>query len=298
MNSRGNYMQKNTHLFFIVIIILFISPMILDFFSNTLQQEVIVGQADDKHVIIDEQPEEKEVIPLEQLEKKQEVSVTNQFNNIIEKTAQQKTALFLFTHSHEAFKPIVKSENGLAEVYHPTTNITVFQDMIKNQFGLNSIKTEFLAVDTMDEMKKNNRAFAEAYDVIRPFLATQLQEKEYDLIIDLHRDSATRNTTSLTYNNQSYGKLYFVVGEEHPNFQLNKSYAEHLSKHLNELVPNISRGVLGKRGDNVDGIYNQDLAKNMVLIELGGIENTQDEINRTISVLAKASAIILQENPL
>ncbi len=237
-------MQKNTQLFFAIIIILFISPMILEFFSNTLQQEVIAGQADDKHVIIDEQPEEKQVIPLRTLEKKQEVTVTNQYNNIIEKTAQQKTTLFLFTHSHEAFKPIVKSKNGLAEVYHPTTNITEFQDMIKNQFGLNSIETEFLAVDTMDEMKKNNRAFAEAYDVIRPFLATQLQEKKYDLIIDLHRDSATRKTTSLTYDNQSYAKLYFVVGEDHPNFKLNKSYAEHLSQHLNELVPGISREYL------------------------------------------------------
>ncbi|WP_079524092.1 stage II sporulation protein P [Solibacillus isronensis] len=35
------------------------------------------------------------------------------------------------------------------------------------------------------------------------------------------------------------------------------------------------------------GIYNPDLAENMVLIELGKIENTEEEINRTISVLSK-----------
>ena len=45
----------------------------------------------------------------------------------------------------------------------------------------------------------------------------------------------------------------------------------------------------------MDGIYNQDLANNMVLIELGGIDNTQEEINRTISVLAKAVSAILQD---
>jgi len=45
----------------------------------------------------------------------------------------------------------------------------------------------------------------------------------------------------------------------------------------------------------VNGIYNQDLANNMVLIELGGIDNTQEEINRTISVLAKAISNVLQE---
>lgn len=71
-----------------------------------------------------------------------------------------------------------------------------------------------------------------------------------------------------------------------------------MSSKLNEMIPGISRGVIGKKGYHVDGIYNQDLSKNMILIELGGIENTQDEINRTISVLSRAISIVLQEFPL
>ena len=137
-----------------------------------------------------------------------------------------------------------------------------------------------------------NRTFPEAYDVIRPFLTDRLQEKEYDLIIDLHRDSADKKTTTLTFNNQSYRKLYFVVGEDQPYYKFNQLLAENLSAQLNEMVPEISRGVIGKKGDHVDGIYNH-LAKNMVLIELGGIDNTE-EINRTISLLAKAISIVLQ----
>lgn len=61
------------------------------------------------------------------------------------------------------------------------------------------------------------------------------------------------------------------------NNLLNKSYAQHLSSHLNELVPGISKGVIGKKEGQVEGIYNQDLA------------------NRTISVLAKAVSDLLQE---
>ena len=64
------------------------------------------------------------------------------------------------------------------------------------------------------------------------------------------------------------------------------------------MVPGISRGVIGKKGDYVGGIYNQDLAKNMVLIELGGIENTQEEINRTISVSGKVISFFLQNKTL
>ena len=114
----------------------------------------------------------------------------------------------------------------------------------------------------------------------------------------LLRDSATRNKITITHNYHSYGKLYFVGGEIIQIYKFNKSFAENLSAQLNEMVPRISRGVIGKKGDNVDGIYNQDLAKNIVLIELGGIENTQEEINRTISVSAKAISIILQNQTL
>ena len=66
---------------------------------------------------------------------------------------------------------------------------------------------------------------------------------------------------------------------------------------MNELVPEISRGVIGKKGESEDGVYNQDLQGNMVLIELSGIESTEEEVNRTISVLAKAVSTVLQETP-
>ncbi|NME06873.1 stage II sporulation protein P [Psychrobacillus sp. BL-248-WT-3] len=263
-----------------LLLLLFISPIIIATLSNPQQ----IGNMD----IADEKAVEKSAVVY--------ASTQNQNLHNIE-LIEPKKALLLFTHSHEAFIPIVKNETGQAEVYHSTSNITAFEDIIRNHFSLNSIETEFLGVDTMDELKKTNRTFPEAYNVVRPYLTENVQNNKYDIIIDLHRDSANRKNSTLTYNNETFGKIYFVVGEENPNYVLNKSYAQHLSSHLNELVPGISKGVIGKKGDHVDGIYNQDLANNMVLIELGGIDNTQEEINRTISVLAKAVSDLLQDEP-
>lgn len=42
------------------------------------------------------------------------------------------------------------------------------------------------------------------------------------------------------------------------------------------------------KGKGVNGVYNQDLAPNMLLIELGGIDNTEDELERTMAILAQA----------
>ena len=140
----------------------------------------------------------------------------------------------------------------------------------------------------MKELKLKGKTFPYSYNFVRPYLAKRLEEQSYDLVIDLHRDSAKRDATTLTYNNESYARIAIVIGAEHKNYRWNTAYAESLSASMNGIVPKISRGVISKSGDNVDGRYNQDLTKEMILIELGGIDNTEVELNRTIAVIGKA----------
>lgn len=304
------------------ILLLFILPMIVANFTSQSGQEKIstykqygsyleqtIIEPDEMNlnkdvflVQVNDNPEKDVVAEQvknnpEKDDNKQLEQISNNNDSITINQTEPKKALVLFTHSHEAFIPIVKSENGKTAVYHSNSNIMEFENVIKDHFGLNSINTEFLGVDTMNEMKKTNRKFPEAYNVVRPYLVNQIENNKYDIIIDLHRDSAKRDISTLKYKDETYGKLYFVVGENNPNYSSNKVFAENISTKLNELIPGISRGVIGKKGKHVDGIYNQDLSNNMVLIELGGIENTQDEINRTISVLSRAISIVLQEMP-
>lgn len=226
---------------------------------------------------------------------KQPEQPPNNNESIVDLT-ELKQALVLFTHSQEAFIPMVKSRYGKTLVYHSNSNIMEFKDVIKNDFALNSIDTEFLGVDSMEKIKKTNRTFSEAYNVVRPYLVNQIQNNNYDIVIDLHRDSAKRDISTLKYKNDTYSKLYFIVGEDNPNSPLNRALADNISSKLNKLIPGLSRGVVGKKGEYVDGIYNQDLSKNMILVELGGIENTEEEVNRTISVLSRAISIVLQES--
>ena len=47
----------------------------------------------------------------------------------------------------------------------------------------------------------------------------------------------------------------------------------------------LSRGVLKKEGTNVDGIYNQDISFNAMLIEVGGVDNNIDEVLNTVNAI-------------
>jgi stage II sporulation protein P len=202
--------------------------------------------------------------------------------------------LLLFTHSHEAYHPIVQKVIGVNANYDPNTNITDFSEIITHHFELNNARVDVLPFDNMKEMKATNRLFPEAYTAIRPVLQKQLGSKSYDLVLDIHRDSANHKITTLNSQNESFARIALVVGAEHPNYKLNDAYAKALSAEVNRIVPNISRGVMTKTKDDGNGIYNQDLSPQSILIELGGIENTEEEINRTIAVIAKAISVVFE----
>ncbi|MEG0450342.1 MAG: stage II sporulation protein P [Lysinibacillus sp.] len=197
--------------------------------------------------------------------------------------------LLLYTHSHESYKPIVAQTKGLPATYNhydDQTNIFSMQDMMKQYLQLNGITPSVLDFDVMG----NGAKLKQTYKIVRPVLAEQLTKQKYDLVLDLHRDSVPAEATTLVRNGERYAKVAFVVGAEHNGYKANLAYATALSEQLNQMVPGISRGIIKQQGKDVNGIYNQDLSPTMLLIEFGGIENNEEELERTMAVLAQAIA--------
>ena len=67
----------------------------------------------------------------------------------------------------------------------------------------------------------------------------------------------------------------------------NLTLAEKLNELINQELPGLSRGISKKEGPGVNGIYNQDISSNSMLIEIGGDKNNIDEVNNTINILSK-----------
>ncbi|WP_397539380.1 stage II sporulation protein P [Rummeliibacillus pycnus] len=234
--------------------------------------------------------EEKPVIETS----KQDTKIAYAANKTIAtKVSEQKPTtsfktLIYFTHSHEAYYPMLRKRQQAITVNNDTTNVQTLGDIFVNHFKQNNIAADILNVDTMKVMKQQQMAFYQAYDAVRPYVKKQIEKESYDLIMDIHRDSAGRKTTTTTYKGMTYARMAFVIGGKNQQYQANEAYAEQLSKKLNSLVPGISRGVIRKSGAGVNGIYNQDLSKQVILIELGGIDNNEEELNRSIAILARA----------
>ena len=173
------------------------------------------------------------------------------------------------------------------EIYNITPNVMMASYILKerfNEMGISSIVeegniTEFLVA--------NNWNHNYSYDASRYFINQAI--KDYPTLkyfIDIHRDSVNKKEGTTTIDDKNYAKILFVVGLEHQNYQLNLDLANNLNKSIASVYPTLSRGVLTKKGVGVNGIYNQDISPNTILIEIGGYQNTIDEVMNTINIIA------------
>lgn len=106
------------------------------------------------------------------------------------------------------------------------------------------------------------------------------------LFIDLHRDSVGRNSTFINIGDKDYAKVLFVIGREHTNYLENLHYTQSIDYLINSHYPGLSKGVLEKEGAGVNGIYNQDISYNVILLEVGGNENSSLEVKNTLDAIS------------
>nr|WP_186324648.1 stage II sporulation protein P [Paenibacillus bovis] len=193
-------------------------------------------------------------------------------------------------HSHdtESFLPMLPGVEKPNHAIHKDKNITILGERLGKKLEEKGIKTLVEKSSVQKELAQKGMSYGQSYSVSRNLVieATK-QNKQIDLIFDLHRDSARKNVTTKTIDGEKFARVMFVVGTGHQNFSKNLAFADNLHQMLQEKYPGLSRGAIEKarKGGN-NGIYNQDLSSNSLVIEIGGIDNTLEELNRTVDALA------------
>lgn len=141
-------------------------------------------------------------------------------------------------------------------------------------------------------LNNNNLNYDYSYDASRYFMKNKLENnKNIKYIIDIHRDAIPKNLSTLNYSDSAYAKVLFVVGTDHENFNDNLSFATRINEKLEYKIKGLSRGIM-KRNYR----YNQDMNKNAILLELGGYENTIDEVYNTLNIFTEVFYEIIKED--
>lgn len=173
------------------------------------------------------------------------------------------------------------------DVYGITPNVLMASYLLREKLNNKGISTIVETSNMTEFLNLNNWNHASSYKASRIFILDK-KEKYSSLkyFIDIHRDSVNKNITTAYINDKEYAKILFVVGLEHDNYKENLENASLINEIANKYYPGLSRGIYKKEGPSVDGIYNQDISPNSILIEVGGVYNSIDEVLNTMTALA------------
>lgn len=184
---------------------------------------------------------------------------------------------------------------NLAE-YNITPNVMMASYILEeklNQLGISALAEE---ADITELMRINGWTHNDSYKASRFYIEDAIEKNPtLEFFIDVHRDAVKKSASTLSFQNKNYAKVLFVVGTDYTGYEKNLALAKTLNQALEETIPSISRGVITHGGKGYNGVYNQDLSENMILLECGGYQNTIDEVLNTMEVFSQVLAHYLGE---
>lgn len=204
--------------------------------------------------------------------------------------SDKPTILIYHTHTTEAYTQTeteTYKESSKWRTFDESRNVVAVGEELKQilevQYGFHVIH------DTTDHEPPK---LASAYE--RSVLTMERYHTEYPsivLFIDLHRDAYdTTNAPCdyLTVNGTETARMMLVVGkgtkyEEKPYYDSNMALAGKITEHLNAIQPKLCRPIREKTGR-----YNQHVAPNCILVEVGHNANTLSQAKAAMPYLAES----------
>ena len=241
--------------------------------------------------------------------------ITNNFNNPVnlvnqelsnyikeKKPKKYEEKKFNYKKNNDVLVYIYNSHQGekyaykYLEDYNIVPDVKMVAHMIEDNLEKIGIKVVVEDSSILDYMKENGYNHAQSYIASRVYLNKAIEKYPNALLyIDLHRDAAKHSNTYIEIDGKECAKVLFVVGLENTNWGKNLNITEKINNIINQKYNGLSRGIMKKKGPGVNGIYNQDLKENVILLEVGGNENNIDELINTTSLISNVLGEYINE---
>ena len=105
--------------------------------------------------------------------------------------------------------------------------------ILQNKLSTYGIKSLVMEDNLTEYMNVNNMNYELSYEASRKFLEEAIKNNQnLKLILDIHRDSISKDKSTTMINNKPCAKILFVIGEEHDSYKVNLD----MTNRLNEMI--------------------------------------------------------------
>ena len=218
---------------------------------------------------------------------KENVSVSSsEYKNDIRLTKENPTMLIYHSHAGETYSDSPEGN------YHSQNN----RD--KSVLEVGTLLTEQLSQKgwgvahstKYHDYPDFTKSYASSLETVKSMLNNH---KNINIAIDLHRDGRDLNTDAdmqkenermtTTYNGEKVAKFFFVVGMKNTNVDEVQELAEDITKFAQSKYPELVLPIVKKQY----GKFNQYMAKNHMLIEIGSNGTSSDEAKASVKYVAE-----------
>ena len=218
---------------------------------------------------------------------KEDVSVaSSEYKNDIRVTKENPTMLIYHSHAGETYSDAPEGN------YHSQNN----KD--KSVLEVGTLLTEQLSQKgwgvahstKYHDYPDFTKSYASSLETVKSMLNNH---KNINIAIDLHRDGRDLNTDAdmqkenermtTTYNGEKVAKFFFVVGMKNTNVDEVQELAEDITKFAQSKYPELVLPIVKKQY----GKFNQYMAKNHMLIEIGSNGTSSDEAKASVKYVAE-----------
>lgn len=243
---------------------------------------------DDPNTLLDNKFKDKKVINVKK-------DATSGDDNYKEENYNTITS-FVKTDQNEEINPIVYIYNShQLETYSNiglendkiTPNVMMTSYLLKDALNKKEIPTIVEDTNISEFIKISGLSSDSFYASTRIFIKNAMNKyKNLKYFIDIHRDSVNKDISTVKIGDKNYARILFVLGTTNPNYKQNESTMKSLDNISDKSYPGLSRGIYYRPTPNWPDSYNQDLNSGIILIEVGGKDNTIDEVTNTINALS------------
>lgn len=219
----------------------------------------------------------------------------NNYSNItsyitVENNINDPIVYLYNTHQLETYSSVGLNNNMVP-------NVMMVGSLLKDKLNKDGIKTVFEDTNLYNFISEMGLPKDELYGGSRVFISNS-KEKYPSLkyFIDIHRDSVNKDISTINIDNKNYARILFVLGTTNPNYKENEKFMIRLNEIINNKYPKLSRGIYEVDIPDWPEIYNQDIDKNTILIELGAKDNTMNEVINSVEVLSEAISEYIKED--
>ncbi|GAA0730671.1 hypothetical protein GCM10008905_32240 [Clostridium malenominatum] len=193
------------------------------------------------------------------------------YSELKKKTAPSNDAVNLSVEDKVSQTPIVIYNTHVDEEYNFGKNVIDVGKIISNNLKKEGLNSNFIEVSPPS-------SYLESYPNSRETIKNKASNYDKSVLLDIHRQVSNDSKT----NNRS---ILLVLSKNSPNYESNKSFADSLMKEINEIGKVKADIYLFNKGINY---FNQDLAKNSLIVEIGSEKSTAEDVNACISTLVSA----------